>query len=37
MSTPEDSDCGPMLQNLGVNFSNGMPDPSRQKFFHLLD
>lgn len=36
MSTPEDSDCAPILQNLGVNFSNGMPDPSRQTFFRVL-
>ena len=37
MSTPEDTDCDPVMRNLGVNFSNGMPDPSRQKFFHVLD
>lgn len=37
MSTPEDTDCGPVMQNLGVNFGNGLPDPSRQTFFHVLE
>jgi len=37
MSTPDDSDCAPIMQNLGVNFANGMPDPSRQTFFRILD
>lgn len=37
MSTPDDADCAPMLQNLGVNFSNGMPDPSRQTVFRILE
>lgn len=37
MATPEDSDCEMVMRNLGVNFSNGMPDPSRQKLFHLLN
>jgi hypothetical protein len=37
MSTAEDGDCGPVMQNLGVNFSNGMPDPSRQTFFRILE
>ncbi len=35
MAGPTDSDCGPMLQNLGVNFENGLPDPSRQTFFSV--
>jgi uncharacterized repeat protein (TIGR04052 family) len=35
MAGPTDSDCGPMLQNLGVNFANGLPDPSRQTFFQV--
>jgi uncharacterized repeat protein (TIGR04052 family) len=35
MSDPGDSDCGPLLQNLGVNFANGLPDPSRQRFFRV--
>lgn len=35
MSTPTDSDCGPILQNLGVNFDNGLPDASRQKLFRV--
>ena len=37
MSTPDDNDCAPIMQNLGVNLSNGMPDPSRQTFFHVLE
>ncbi|HYD49620.1 MAG TPA: MbnP family copper-binding protein [Terriglobales bacterium] len=32
-SSPLDSDCDPLFRNLGINFANGMPDPSRQKFF----
>lgn len=35
MAGPTDQDCGPMLQNLGVNFANGLPDPSRQTFFRV--
>ena len=35
MAGPGDSDCGPMMQNLGVNFENGLPDPSRQTFFQV--
>jgi uncharacterized repeat protein (TIGR04052 family) len=35
MSDPDDDDCGPLLQNLGVNFANGLPDPSRQTFFRV--
>jgi len=35
MSGPGDSDCGPMLESLGVNFENGLPDPSRQTFFSV--
>lgn len=35
MSGPTDSDCAAMMQNMGVNFANGLPDPSRQKFFRV--
>jgi uncharacterized repeat protein (TIGR04052 family) len=34
-SSPDDGDCGPLLQNLGVNFDNGLPDASRQKLFRV--
>lgn len=36
MSGQDDADCEPMLRNLGVNFANGLPDPSRQRFFRVL-
>lgn len=32
-SSPNDLDCDPVFANLGINFSNGLPDPSHQKFF----
>jgi uncharacterized repeat protein (TIGR04052 family) len=35
MSGPDDSDCEPIMRNLGVNFDNGLPDASRQKFFRI--
>jgi len=35
MAGPDDTDCGPMMQNLGVNFANGLPDASRQTFFQV--
>lgn len=35
MSDPGDSDCAAILQNLGVNFDNGLPDASRQSFFRV--
>lgn len=31
----DDADCEPLFRNLGVNFDNGLPDPSRQKFFRV--
>jgi len=30
-----DPDCGPIFSNMGINFDNGLPDPSRQKFFRV--
>lgn len=35
MSGFEDGDCGPLFQNLGINFDNGLPDASRQTFFRV--
>lgn len=35
MSGADDNDCAPMMQNLGVNFDNGLPDASRQTFFRI--
>jgi len=35
MSDPDDDDCDILLRNLGVNFSNGLPDPSRQTAFRI--
>lgn len=35
MSSADDSDCDPLFPNLGINFANGMPDPSRQTFFRV--
>lgn len=37
MAEPNDADCEPLLRSLGVNFANGMPDPSRQTFFRVLE
>jgi len=31
----EDTDCVSIFENLGVNFSNGLPDPSRQSFLRV--
>lgn len=36
MSGQADEDCHPIFEAMGVNFHNGMPDPSRQTFFHLM-
>jgi hypothetical protein len=35
MSSADDADCRPLFSNLGINFDNGLPDPSRQKFFRV--
>jgi uncharacterized repeat protein (TIGR04052 family) len=35
MSDPDDTDCDLLMRNVGVNFANGMPDPSRQTFFRV--
>ncbi len=35
MSDPNDSDCAPILRNLGVHFENGQPVPALQKFFRV--
>ena len=35
MAGPSDLDCTNVLANLGVNFANGLPDPSRQIFFRV--
>jgi len=32
---PDDTDCGPVLPNLGVNFADGSSSPGTQKFFSL--
>ena len=34
-SEPFDADCEPILTNAGLNFNNGLPDPSRQVFFRV--
>jgi len=34
-SDPGDLDCVPMFKNLGVNFSDGSPNPTSQKFFRV--
>jgi uncharacterized repeat protein (TIGR04052 family) len=34
-SSPIDSDCEPLMRNLGINFANGLPDPSRQRAFRV--
>jgi len=34
-SDPDDLDCVPMFKNLGINFSDGSPNPTSQKFFRL--
>jgi uncharacterized repeat protein (TIGR04052 family) len=31
----DDSDCEAVFRNLGINFGNGLPDPSHQKFFRV--
>jgi uncharacterized repeat protein (TIGR04052 family) len=35
MSGFDDADCTPIFTNLGINFDNGLPDASRQKFFRV--
>lgn len=35
MSSADDGDCDSLFPNLGINFANGMPDASRQKFFRV--
>ena len=35
MSDTNDHDCTALFSNLGINFANGMPDPSRQKLFRV--
>lgn len=35
MSDTNDLDCVALFNNLGINFANGMPDPSRQTFFRV--
>ncbi len=30
-----DQDCGPIFQNLGLDFTDGSPSPSTQKFFRV--
>jgi uncharacterized repeat protein (TIGR04052 family) len=35
MSDTDDADCSILMRNLGINFDNGMPDPSRQTVFHI--
>jgi hypothetical protein len=30
-----DADCGTIFRNLGINFDNGLPDPSRQHVFRV--
>lgn len=37
MAGPDDTDCEPLMRSLGVNFANGLPDPSRQTFFRVLE
>jgi uncharacterized repeat protein (TIGR04052 family) len=34
-SAPVDTDCDPLFRQLGINFANGLPDPSRQTFFSV--
>ncbi|GIW43094.1 MAG: hypothetical protein KatS3mg077_0376 [Candidatus Binatia bacterium] len=36
MSDPADTDCGPVLRNLGVDFASGLPVPGLQKFFRVM-
>jgi uncharacterized repeat protein (TIGR04052 family) len=31
----DDRDCEPLFRNLGINFGNGLPDPSRQTFLRV--
>jgi uncharacterized repeat protein (TIGR04052 family) len=34
-SSPMDLDCHLIFRNLGINFENGLPDPSRQRVFRV--
>jgi len=34
-SDPDDEDCAPIFKNLGVNFDDGSPNPTSQKFFRV--
>ena len=34
-SEADDQDCVPIFKNLGVNFSDGSPNPTSQKFFRV--
>lgn len=34
-SAPADADCDPIFRHLGINFANGLPDPSRQTVFRI--
>src|SRR5207253_126003 len=34
-SEADDQDCVPIFKNLGINFSDGSPNPTSQKFFRV--
>lgn len=34
-SNPDDMDCVPLFKNLGINFTDGSPSPTSQKFFRV--
>ncbi|MBI3783410.1 MAG: metallo-mystery pair system four-Cys motif protein [Deltaproteobacteria bacterium] len=36
MADPNDSDCDPIMRNLGVDFANGLPAAGPQKFFRVV-
>jgi uncharacterized repeat protein (TIGR04052 family) len=35
MASPDDLDCVPLFANLGIEFANGLPNPSHQTFFRV--